>query len=112
MGSEQNVLHDRELVEHLSRVHFDEAGVDFGPGWNHADVPKLIGVLGERAALHRDYVLQAAEEQIVVLVLLNVIVLHEPLRLYLTVACRLKSLSVDRKARANQIYRSIGSFRI
>ena len=37
---------------YLGLVHSDQALVDFGPGGNGADVPQLVGVLGERTRLH------------------------------------------------------------
>lgn len=51
-GPEEDVLYDGELGQNLPLVHFEQALVDFRPGWKSADVPQLVWVLGEMACLY------------------------------------------------------------
>ena len=51
-AAEQNVLHDREFLNHFSCVHFNQTAVYFRPRWHIAYIPELIGMFGERTLLN------------------------------------------------------------
>lgn len=60
-----------KLDKYLSFVHLDQAFVDFGPGRNGADVPKLVRVFRERAGFDLGNEVYRAQEHVLLRVRFN-----------------------------------------